>query len=282
MANRQIPTTLFDDSWFYGLSNDAKLLFFHIYLKSDHCGIIDLIPRRVEFDLQIKFQDAFLQIEPFLHHIEDMKYILPLVLYTQFPNGLDADHKFQGSVYKKLSSIGLDYDSLKESKAYQSLTKGLPKPYSNSNSNSISQGISQSTSSSTKAKKPKKSEEAFLQDHADNGRLPRDENKMVYLTDEEYEEIIERHGTALIKEAINQISTWKSNHAKGVMASKYDKGHVTGFGLEKAIKHLDLLQIDYKTAHFKEIQARKQAEAEAKEREMKQKRITNPELFSHE
>lgn len=280
MANRQIPTTLFDDSWFYGLSNDAKLLFFHIYLKSDHCGIIDLIPRRVEFDLQIKFQDAFLQIEPFLHHIEDMKYILPLVLYTQFPNGLDADHKFQGSVYKKLSSIGLDYDSLKESKAYQSLTKGLPKPYSNSNSNS--QGISQSTSSSIKAKKTKKSEEAFLQEHAENGRFPRDENKMVYLTDAEYEDLIFRHGTALITEAISQISTWKSNHAKGVMASKYDKGHVKGFGLDNAIKHLEILGVDYKTAHFKEVQARKQAEKDEQQRAYMEKRMTNPELFGNE
>lgn len=280
MANRQIPTTLFDDSWFYGLSNDAKLLFFHIYLKSDHCGIIDLIPRRIEFDLQIKFQDAFLQVEPFLHQIEEMKFILPLVLFTQFPNGLDADHKFQGSVYKKLISIGLDYEALKESKAYLSLTKGLPKPYSNSNSISSSQSSSQS--SSIKAKKAKKTEEAFLQDHAEKKRFVRDENNMVYLTDAEYDDLIFRHGTALIKEAINQISTWKSNHAKGVMASKVDRGHVSGFGLLNAIKHLNALGVDYKTAHHKEREARKQAEQEAEERRIIELRKTNPELFGNE
>lgn len=214
MANRQIPTTLFDDSWFYELSNEAKLLFFHIYLKSDHAGIIDMIPRRIEYDLQIDFKSAFLQVEPLLIQISGMRYILPLVLFTQFPNGLDSTHKFQGSVLRTLTNNGLDYEDLKYNKALPkpllSLSEALPKAHSISNSQSISQGNSNSSGNSHKAKVEKKSDyESWINSGSDGKTEVR---PYVWLDESELEKLTAKYGDAeKLNTAIEEVSASKAN-----------------------------------------------------------------------
>lgn len=230
MANRQIPTTLFDDSWFYELSNDAKLLFFHIYLKSDHAGIIDIIPRRIEFDLSIDFEKTFKDVEPFLHQISGMKYIMPLVLFTQFPNGLESNHKFQGSVLKSLTNNGLDYDDLRHikglPKACQSLNKGLPKPYSNSHSISISQSNDNSNSNKgelqknsslpavTKKRKSKYlSHDEFMEKiEAEGKKQVKIGNGFVYLRPEQYADFVKEFGETMVREMILQLDLYKSQN----------------------------------------------------------------------
>lgn len=230
MANRQIPTTLFDDSWFYELSNDAKLLFFHIYLKSDHAGIIDIIPRRIEFDLSIDFEKTFKDVEPFLHQISGMKYIMPLVLFTQFPNGLESNHKFQGSVLKSLTNNGLDYDELRENKglpkACQSLSKALPKAYSNSHSIGNSQsnencnsnkGDLQKISSLPAVTKKRKSKylshDEFMEKiEAEGKKQVKIGNGFVYLRPEQYADFVKEFGETMVREMILQLDLYKAQN----------------------------------------------------------------------
>lgn len=230
MANRQIPTTLFDDSWFYELSNDAKLLFFHIYLKSDHAGIIDIIPRRIEFDLSIDFEKTFKDVEPFLHQISGMKYIMPLVLFTQFPNGLESNHKFQGSVLKSLTNNGLDYDELRQNKglpkACQSLSKALPKAYSNSHSISNSQSNENCNSKKddlqknsslpavTKKRKSKYlSHDEFMERiEAEGKKQVKIGNGFVYLRPEQYADFVKEFGETMVREMILQLDLYKAQN----------------------------------------------------------------------
>jgi hypothetical protein len=224
MANRQIPTTLFDDSWFYELSNDAKLLFFHIYLKSDHAGIIDIIPRRIEFDLSIDFEKTFKDVEPFLHQISGMKYIMPLVLFTQFPNGLESNHKFQGSVLKSLTNNGLDYDELRQNKglpkACQSLSKALPKAYSNSHSISNSQSNDNSNSKKGELQKnsslpavTKKRKSKYLSHDEFMERMEAECKKQVKIGNGfVYLRPVKEFGETMVREMILQLDLYKSQN----------------------------------------------------------------------
>ena len=231
--NRQIETDLFNQGWFYELSNDSKLLFFYAYLNANNGGVVDLIKRRVENDIQIDFESAFNGIISEFEHISGTKYLMNRILKTQFPNGLSEDHPFHKSVYKILVNEGVNTDtfSLNQGlpKPYESLVEALPKVHSNSNSNSQgnSQGQSQSNSlpkiekisSESKANlpKPDKSKntekpityEQWVSQGAD-GKT--EYAPYVWLTKDEYYKIQERYGgnQELLNEMIDYLSEYKS------------------------------------------------------------------------
>jgi hypothetical protein len=184
--NRQIETDLFSQGWFYELSNDAKILYIYCYLNADNAGIIELINRRIQFDLQIDIEKSFVEIKNEFTVIGNNRFLIKRILFTQFPNGLcSPEHPFQKSVIKLLENEGIDietYELLQAlPEAYLSLTQALPKAHSNSNSISNSISISNSNSNSEKEK---------------NSNLPTKSQKKqfldcVKLTEDEHQKLIE-------------------------------------------------------------------------------------------
>jgi hypothetical protein len=230
--NRQIETDLFNQGWFYELPNESKLLFFYAYLNANNGGIVDLIKRRVENDIQIDFESAFNGIISEFEHISGTKYLMNRILKTQFPNGLSEDHPFHKSVYKILVNEGVNTETFSLNKGlpkpYESLGEALPKVHSHSNSNSQgnSQGQSQSNSlpkiekisSELNANLPnpdksKNAQKETYEQWVSQGADGKTEYApYVWLTKDEYYKILERYGgnQELLNEMIDSLSEYKS------------------------------------------------------------------------
>jgi hypothetical protein len=265
--NRQIETDLFSQGWFYELSNEAKVLYVYCYLNSDNSGIIELIKRRIEYDLQIDLEKVFFEIQSEFTALDNGRFLIKRVIRTQCPNGLAHDGRFQSSIIKLLENEGIDTETYEPSKALpkplESLTKALPKAHSHSNSlsNSSSQSISNSNSSSigekiekkSKRTKPKMTDDEYGRMKIANGFQCYGEFENVFLTDKEMNRAKEKVGTMLLKEAINQLSAWKEDSGLPLCEHVSDIAKMHKWVFDKARQVLDRQGVDYKGAHAREL-----------------------------
>ena len=113
------------------------------------------------------------------------------------------------------------------------------------------------------------------------GRKPRGDAGIVYISDENIGKLVNKYGSVYLRHAIAILGAQKEKKGYNEYGCDYSVFHKPWLH-DETIKMLKIHNIDYQGAHFKEIQAYKRSKELADEQEMKQKRITNPELFSHE
>jgi biotin operon repressor len=113
------------------------------------------------------------------------------------------------------------------------------------------------------------------------GRKPRGDAGIVYISDENMDKLNQRYSEVYVKHAIAILGSQKEKKGHAEYGCDYSVFHKPWLHGE-TIKMLKIHNIDYETARFKELQARRQAEQEAKEQEIKEKRKTHPELFENE
>jgi hypothetical protein len=108
MAKRFIDTGLFDDSWFMGLSKDAKLLWLYLITKCDHAGIIDFNDKlcRVQTGIE-KIDDAFKQLGDRCLTVRERYRFIPKFIYFQYPNFPNSNARAQNSAISRLMEFNL-------------------------------------------------------------------------------------------------------------------------------------------------------------------------------
>lgn len=108
MAKRFIDTGLFDDSWFMGLSKDAKLLWIYLITKCDHAGIIDFNEKlcRVQTGIE-KIDEAFKQLDNRCLTVRERYRFIPKFIYFQYPNFPNSNAKAQNSAISRLIEFNL-------------------------------------------------------------------------------------------------------------------------------------------------------------------------------
>ena len=108
MAKRFIDTGLFDDSWFMGLSKDAKLLWLYLITKCDHAGIIDFNERLCKVQTGIeKIDEAFKQLDNRCLTVRERYRLIPKFIYFQYPNFPNSNAKAQNSAVSRLMEFNL-------------------------------------------------------------------------------------------------------------------------------------------------------------------------------
>jgi hypothetical protein len=271
--NRQIETDLFSQGWFYELSNEAKILYIYCYLNADNAGIIELIKRRVEFDLQIDVEKAFIEVQHEFTIIGNNRFLIKRILTTQFPNGLcSPEHPFQKSVIKLLENEGIDsetYELIQDlPKPYESLTEALPKAHSNSISKSNSQSSSLSNSNKPDLQKKSSKEvekwndlkigtkvpdrdhtimrwDDFLQYQSERGRRSCEklDAPMVFLSDKEYNKLKDKYKSdEIVIAMIRVMNNWKGKRKFAHQRNLNDYLAIDdSWVLEKAEKELRIL-----------------------------------------
>ena len=273
--NRQIETDLFSQGWFYELSNEAKILYIYCYLNADNAGIIEMIKRRLEFDLQIDVEKAFIEIQHEFTIIGNNRFLIKRILTTQFPNGLcSPEHPFQKSVIKLLENEGIDIETYEINKGlpkpYLSLMEALPKAHSNSISKSNSQSSSLSNSNNKEKSLQKKSSKEvekwndlkigtkvpdrdhtimrwddFLQYQSERGRRSCEklDAPMVFLSDKEYNKLKEKYKSdEIVIAMIRVMNNWKGKRKFAHQRNLNDYLAIDdSWVLEKAEKELRIL-----------------------------------------
>jgi hypothetical protein len=271
--NRQIETDLFLQGWFYELSNEAKILYIYCYLNADNAGIIEMIKRRLEFDLQIDVEKAFIEIQHEFTIIGNNRFLIKRILTTQFPNGLcSPEHPFQKSVIKLLENEGIDSETYELIQAlpkpYTSLTEALPKAHSNSISKSNSQSSSLSNSNKPDLQKKSSKEvekwndlkigtkvpdrdhtimrwDDFLQYQSERGRRSCEklDAPMVFLSDKEYNKLKEKYKSdEIVIAMIRVMNNWKGKRKFAHQRNLNDYLAIDdSWVLEKAEKELRIL-----------------------------------------
>jgi hypothetical protein len=113
------------------------------------------------------------------------------------------------------------------------------------------------------------------------GRKPRGDAGIVYISDENINKLNVQYSQVYVKYAIAILGSQKEKKGHAEYGCDYSVFHKPWLHKE-TIEMLKLHNIDYETARFKELQARRQAEQEAREQAIIEKRKTHPELFGNE
>ena len=274
--NRQIETDLFSQGWFYELSNEAKVLYVYCYLNSDNAGIIELIKRRIEYDLQIDFEKAFFEIQSEFTALGNGKFLIKRVIRTQCPNGLAHDGRFQSSIIKLLENEGIDTETYEPSKVLskplESLTKALPKAHSHSNSLShgISHGLSHSASNSQigeKIEKKSKRTKTTMTDE-EYGRMMIEkgfecygEFGNVFLSEKNVEDAIEKVGTFVLKRTTEFLSAYKETKPDGAQHYTKDYAVMCSWVFDKFKLEMQKEGLNWREYWGREMRERENAKA---------------------
>jgi hypothetical protein len=112
------------------------------------------------------------------------------------------------------------------------------------------------------------------------GKEPVGEFGVVYLTPEQIEKIQRENSKVVYTRVVEVIQAYKEKEGYNVYGNDY--ASIVSWALDRAKKDLSERGVDVNAILFKEREARKQAQAEAKEQEIIEKRKTNPELFQNE
>lgn len=138
MAKRFIDTGLFDDSWFMGLSKDAKLLWLYLITKCDHAGIIDFNEKLCKVQTGIeKIDEAFKQLDNRCLTVRERYLFIPKFIRFQYPNFPNSNAKAQNSAISRL----MEFDLIKQlDNGILTLSIGLPNPYGYDNDNGNDKG----------------------------------------------------------------------------------------------------------------------------------------------
>jgi len=153
-------------------------------------------------------------------------------------------------------------------------------------SNSIGGTKFQKEQSSSEKKVPTKhwkkmNREEYHEYQLGLGRKPRGDAKIVYISDENIGILVNKYGSVYLRHAIAILGAQKEKKGYNEYGCDYSVFHKPWLH-DETIKMLKLHNIDYQTAHFKEIQAYKRAKELADEQAIIEKRKTNPELFQNE
>lgn len=152
-------------------------------------------------------------------------------------------------------------------------------------SNSIGGTKFQKEQSSSEKKVPTKhwkkmNPDEFMEHQLKSGKILVGEFNRVYLKPSEIEFIQNTHSKVVYNLAVELLGAYKANKEHNAYVDDY--ACMVRWAIKDAKKELTERGVDFNAILFKELQSRRQAEAEAKEQETKQKRITNPELFGNE
>jgi hypothetical protein len=274
--NRQIETDLFSQGWFYELSNEAKVLYVYCYLNSDNAGIIELIKRRIEYDLQIDLEKAFFEIQSEFTALGNGRFLIKRVIRTQCPNGLAHDGRFQSSVIKLLENEGIDTETYEPSKALpkplESLTKALPKAHSHSHSlsNSHSQGQSNSQKGEKIEKKSKRTKTTMTDDEYGRMMISKGfkcygEFGNVFLSEKNVEDAIEKVGTFVLKRATESLSAYKELKPDGAQHYTKDYAVMCSWVFDKVKLEMQKEGLNWREYWGREMRERENAKAKLKD-----------------
>lgn len=114
MAKRFIDIKIWEDNWFFGLSLEAKMLFFYMVTNCDHAGIIEInkVMAGVKTgitDLNSRFDDLISELQPKVERLNEDKWILMNFVKHQYKT-LNAKNNCHKSACKILEDHGLAYD----------------------------------------------------------------------------------------------------------------------------------------------------------------------------
>jgi hypothetical protein len=271
--NRQIETDLFSQGWFYEISNDAKVLYLYCYLNADNAGIIELIKRKIEYDLQIDLEKSFLEIRSEFSVLGNNRFFMKRILTTQFPNGLSSpSHSFQKSVIKLLENEGIDTITYEITEAlpkpYPSLTQALPKALSHSHSLSHSNSNSNSHSNSAKNEKKLKQKKSTMTDEEygemmiEKGFKRHGEFGNVYLSDKNKEDAINKVGSYVLKRAIDHLSAYKETKAEGAQTYTKDYAAMCSWVFERIKQDMQKEGLNWREYYGKEMEERRRLKEE--------------------
>ena len=141
MAKRFIDTELFNDSWFMGLSKDAKIIWIYAITNCNHAGILKVNEKLIEFQTGVK---SFLTVSKDLANClirlnESEYYLIPKFFAYQYPNYPEKTFRAADSAVNELRKYNLwDEENNNILKTYLSVSQVLTKTPSNSKGNSIS------------------------------------------------------------------------------------------------------------------------------------------------
>jgi hypothetical protein len=251
----------------------------YCYLNSDNAGIIELIKRRIEYDLQIDLEKAFFEIQSEFTALGNGRFLIKRVIRTQCPNGLAHDGRFQSSIIKLLENEGIDTETYEPSKALskplESLTKALPKAHSHSNSlsNSSSQSISNSNSSSIGEKIEKKSkrtkttmtDEEYGRMMISKGFKCYGEFGNVFLSEKNVEDAIEKVGTFVLKRTTEFLSAYKETKPEGAQHYKKDYAVMSSWAFDRVKQDMQKEGLNWREYWGREMRERENAKAKLKD-----------------
>ena len=152
-------------------------------------------------------------------------------------------------------------------------------------SNSIGGTKFQKEQSSSEKKVPTKhwkkmNPDEFKEHQLKSGKILVGEFNRVYLKPSEIDIIQSTHSKVVYSLAVELLGAYKANKEHNAYVDDY--ACMVRWAIKDAKKDLSERGVDVNAILFKEREARKQAEAEAKEQEIKEKRKTHPELFENE
>lgn len=140
MAKRFFTTELFDDEWFFELSQDQKVFWIYYLTKCDHAGLLKNNKKLIEF--QCGFKDLDTVMEAFANRIirvSNTLFFCPKFITFQYPGFAETTFKAAISAKEILLKNGIDpenYDRVMEelpNSPIKSNIKGLGNSEDNGN-----------------------------------------------------------------------------------------------------------------------------------------------------
>ncbi len=142
MAKRFFTTELFDDEWFFELSQDEKIFWIYYLTKCDHAGLLKNNKKLIEFQCGFKDLDTVLvAFHNRIIRVTDTLFFCPKFITFQYPGFETTTFKAALSAKEILIKIGIDPDNYLEVKGEL--------PNSPIKSNIISEGKIKSSSNGT-------------------------------------------------------------------------------------------------------------------------------------
>lgn len=261
-----LDTEIWSQRWFCDLSTDAKMLYFYFWGNCNHAGILDLWEKRFKDDTGLSLAKCISEMEGLIIEYKPGSFLMPKFVNDQYPDFPNSKVRAQDSAIKLLDREGLtDFILNPLERVSKPLDKGYGYGYGNDNGidngidngNIINKGV-EKIEKNLPAKRTKKTaiawnendpegmlnlpgeakvkltENQFLQILAWQGKRPYPGNELVWLTDFEFDELINRAGDKNIAlKAIEILHTYKQEK-KGVRTYTDDFRNACGWPLERA------------------------------------------------